>query len=241
MKILILEDDVELATGIEISLQDNELQFTKYQTIEEAKKQLEKCGYDLLIFDVNLPDGSGFELCQEVRKTLKLLILLLTARDMEIDIIRGLECGADDYITKPFSTMEFQKDGLSIELSRTEQRILYIPVFNEGQIITRERLLHWVWPDGTEQKTVYDESIESAIKERLNQLVMISKRNLKNADKDKTLVQSLISDISHQVRTPLTNIMLYAGILYRHADCRGMSGSRTGSVKEKNDISNIGM
>lgn len=184
MKILILEDDIELATGIEISLQDSELQFAKCQTIGEAKKHIEKCKYDLLIFDVNLPDGSGFELCQNVRKTSKVPILLLTARDMEIDIVRGLECGADDYITKPFSTMilrarirallrrtinepskddydsknfhfrfstmEFQKDGLPIELSRTEQRILYILVFNERQIITRERLLDWVWPDGTE-------------------------------------------------------------------------------------------
>lgn len=114
----------------------------------------------------------------------KVPILLLTARDMEIDVVRGLEYGADDYITKPFSTMilrarirallrrttaeqseseyckgifrfefskmEFSKGNLAIDLSRTEQRILYILVFNEGQIITRERLLEWVWPDGTE-------------------------------------------------------------------------------------------
>lgn len=66
---------------------------------------------------------------------------------------------------------------------------------------------------GAEQKTLYDESMESAITERLNQLVTISKRNFEAADKDKNLVKSLISDISHQVRTPLTNIMLYAGIL----------------------------
>lgn len=66
---------------------------------------------------------------------------------------------------------------------------------------------------GIEQKTIYDESMDSAITERLNQLVTISKTKLENADKDKNLVQSLISDISHQVRTPLTTIMLYAGIL----------------------------
>ena len=102
---------------------------------------------------------------------------------MELDIVKGLECGADDYITKPFSlmvlrarvrvllrrnsgeqkseykddvfrfcfdTMKFYKDGSSIELSKTEQRILYLLVFNAGQILTRERLLEWVWPDGTE-------------------------------------------------------------------------------------------
>ncbi|MDD3140330.1 MAG: response regulator transcription factor [Lachnospiraceae bacterium] len=184
MNILVLEDDIELATGIEISLQEKDLQFTKCQTIQDAKAQLKIKNFDLLILDVNLPDGSGFELCQRVRRTSKVPILLLTARDMEIDVVRGLECGADDYITKPFSTMilrarmrallrrtsveqgksvyqkasfrfefskmEFYKDGNLVDLSRTEQRILYILVFNEGQIITRERLLEWVWPDGTE-------------------------------------------------------------------------------------------
>ena len=108
---------------------------------------------------------------------------MLTARDMELDIVKGLECGADDYITKPFSlmvlrarirallrrnteeqkseyedsvfrfcfdTMEFYKDGNLIELSKTEQRILYLLVFHAGRILTRERLLEWVWPEGTE-------------------------------------------------------------------------------------------
>ena len=102
---------------------------------------------------------------------------------MELDIVRGLECGADDYITKPFSTMvlrarirallrrtapeqetdyaqgpfrfqfatmEFLKNGIPVDLSRTEQRILYLLVFHPGQILTRERLMEWVWPDGTE-------------------------------------------------------------------------------------------
>ena len=110
-------------------------------------------------------------------------IMLLTARDMELDIVKGLECGADDYITKPFSlmvlrarirallrrsaggskqeyvkepfrfcfeTMEFYKDHIPVELSRTEQRILYLLVTNAGRILTRERLMEWVWPEGTE-------------------------------------------------------------------------------------------
>lgn len=184
MVILILEDDTDLAAGIEISLREKDLEFVKCKTIREAEEKLSAQEFDLLILDVNLPDGSGFKLCQEVRKSSKVPILLLTARDMELDVVRGLECGADDYVTKPFSTMilrarirallrrsgqgqleseyqkgpfrfefskmEFYKDGQCIDLSRTEQRILYLLVFNEGHIITRERLLEWVWPDGTE-------------------------------------------------------------------------------------------
>lgn len=66
---------------------------------------------------------------------------------------------------------------------------------------------------GTESAVYYDESMEDAIRERLNELVAISRMNCEGARNDKTLVQSLISDIAHQVRTPLTNIMLYAGLL----------------------------
>lgn len=70
---------------------------------------------------------------------------------------------------------------------------------------------------GAEQTVTYDESMEAAITEKLNQLVAISRMNCENADRDKSLVQSLISDMAHQVRTPLTNIMLYASILSENA------------------------
>lgn len=181
--ILILEDDEDLALGIEMALKESEYSFYLCQKISEAKEVMKSRKFDLLILDVNLPDGNGFEFCQEIRKNSKVSIMLLTARDMELDIVRGLECGADDYITKPFSTMvlrarirallrrtldesvhnyeqgpfrfyfskmEFYKDGCAIELSKTEQRILYLLVNNPGQILTREQLMEWVWPDGTE-------------------------------------------------------------------------------------------
>ena len=181
--IMILEDDEDLAEGISLSLNSKDLEFILCRTIAEAKDRLQQRTFDLLIFDINLPDGSGLEFCREIRRLSKVPIALLTAKDMELDIVKGLECGADDYITKPFSlmvlrarirallrrnigeqqseyrdgifqfcfdTMEFYKEGNSIELSKTEQRILYLLVFNAGQILTRERLLEWVWPDGTE-------------------------------------------------------------------------------------------
>ena len=181
--ILILEDDADLAAGLEMALMSDDFSFTICSTIKEAEEKFRQQTFDLLILDVNLPDGSGFELCRKIRKSSKVSIILLTARDMELDIVRGLECGADDYITKPFSTMvlrarirallrrtapeqetdyaqgpfrfqfatmEFLKNGIPVDLSRTEQRILYLLVFHPGQILTRERLMEWVWPDGTE-------------------------------------------------------------------------------------------
>lgn len=181
--IMILEDDEDLAEGISLSLQSEDLKFVLCKTISEAKNKLRRETFDLLILDINLPDGSGLDFCRKIRGASKVPIALLTAKDMELDIVKGLECGADDYITKPFSlmilrarirallrrntgdqqseyndhvfqfrfdTMEFFKEGNPVELSKTEQRILYLLVFNAGQILTRKRLLEWVWPDGTE-------------------------------------------------------------------------------------------
>ena len=180
--IMILEDDTDLAEGIELSLQSEELNFIICKTIADAKKALKLYQFDLLIFDINLPDGNGLEFCRELKRELKTPIALLTAKGMEMDIVKGLESGADDYITKPFSlmvlrarirtllrrntttsgqeyrnseflfrfeTMEFYKNGISIELSKTEQRILYLLISNPNRILTRERLLEWVWPEGT--------------------------------------------------------------------------------------------
>lgn len=208
MNVLILEDDYDLATGMEISLRENDLYFTKCGTIREAREKLKEMGFDLLILDVNLPDGSGFDLCQEIRKNSKVPILLLTARDMEIDVVRGLKCGADDYITKPFSAMilrarihallrrsnieqsesdyqkgifhfdflkmEFLKNDQAVELSRTEQRILYILSCNEGQIISRERLMERVWPDGTEY--VEDNALSVGIRRLRDKLEDVSSK-----------------------------------------------------------------
>lgn len=181
--VMILEDDEDLAEGISLSLNSGELEFVLCGTIAEAKGKLKQKAFDLLIIDINLPDGNGLEFCREIRRTSKIPIALLTAKDMEMDIVKGLECGADDYITKPFSlmvlrarirallrrntgeqqseysshvfrfcfdTMEFYKEGNAIELSKTEQRILYLLVFHAGQVLSRERLLEWVWPEGTE-------------------------------------------------------------------------------------------
>lgn len=100
MKILIVEDDCVLNNGIALSL-------TNYEILQAFSLEEAECKYnadiDLIILDVNLPDGSGIDFCKKLRAYSHVPIIMLTANDMEIDIVTGLESGADDYITKPFS------------------------------------------------------------------------------------------------------------------------------------------
>ena len=102
-KILLIEDDITLGNGIRLALQNSSLQITLCHTLAEGRDVLDQENFDLLILDINLPDGSGLDLLNEVRNTSAIPIILLTANDMEMDIVTGLESGADDYITKPFS------------------------------------------------------------------------------------------------------------------------------------------
>lgn len=103
--ILIVEDDMALSRGIILALQNNEDTFSAAYTINEAKNIIKLNAFDLIILDINLPDGDGLELLADIRKTSNIPVILLTANDMEVDIVAGLEMGADDYITKPFSLM----------------------------------------------------------------------------------------------------------------------------------------
>ena len=102
-KILLLEDDTALGNGIRLALQSPSVQLTLCRTLAQARSALAQSSFDLLILDINLPDGSGLELLEQVRKTSDVPVILLTANDMEMDVVTGLESGADDYITKPFS------------------------------------------------------------------------------------------------------------------------------------------
>jgi DNA-binding response OmpR family regulator len=102
-KIIIVEDDKALNNGICMALKSSELSFVSCETMKEAKEKLGQNVCDLMILDVNLPDGNGMDLLKEVKKKSRMPVILLTANDMETDIVAGLESGADDYVTKPFS------------------------------------------------------------------------------------------------------------------------------------------
>ena len=100
--ILLLEDDLSLINGLSFALRRQGYGLEVARTIKEVDTVWAEGKYDLLILDVSLPDGSGFEICEKVRQTSKVPIIFLTASDEEVNIIMGLDMGGDDYITKPF-------------------------------------------------------------------------------------------------------------------------------------------
>ena len=101
-KLLLLEDDWSLVNGLTFAFQKQGYALDVARTLAEADALWSKGTYDLLVLDVSLPDGSGFDFCQKVRRTSNVPILFLTASDEEMNIIMGLDMGGDDYLTKPF-------------------------------------------------------------------------------------------------------------------------------------------
>lgn len=101
-RILLLEDDLSLIRGLSFALKKQGFEIEIARTIKEAEECWRKGRYNLLILDVSLPDGCGFDLCNVVRKESEVPIIFLTASDEEMNIIMGLDIGGDDYITKPF-------------------------------------------------------------------------------------------------------------------------------------------
>ena len=101
-KILLLEDDLSLVNGLTFAFHKQGFVLDVARTILEANTLWADGKYDLLVLDVSLPDGSGFEFCKRVRQISKVPIIFLTASDEEVNIVMGLDMGGDDYITKPF-------------------------------------------------------------------------------------------------------------------------------------------
>jgi DNA-binding response OmpR family regulator len=105
-RILLVEDDESLALGIEFTLADEGYEVRRAPTVAESKRLFAAESFDVLILDVNLPDGNGYELCKWVRSQSGVPIIFLTACDDEVNIVLGLDLGGDDYITKPFRVKE---------------------------------------------------------------------------------------------------------------------------------------
>ena len=106
-KVLVIEDDIEIVNLLEIHLKDIDCQVIKAYNGKEGLHLALTEKPDLIILDISMPEMDGIEVCKEVRKTQSTPIIMLTAKVEEIDRVLGLELGADDYITKPFSIREF--------------------------------------------------------------------------------------------------------------------------------------
>ncbi len=183
-RILIVEDDKTLASGLCRALKNQETEAISAENLHTAKECLYNGDVALVILDVNLPDGNGFDFLPYVKNEYGIPVIMLTANDLESDIVAGLEAGADDYITKPFSLavlrarvntqlrkttdrkianrfvsdkfifdferMEFSVDGVMVELSKTEQKLLRILTDNAGITLSRDKLVDRIWTDGAE-------------------------------------------------------------------------------------------
>lgn len=106
MDIFLLEDDSAIGIGLSYSLKNEGYSVTVVKTVREALKIIKEKTFSLYILDLTLPDGSGYDVCSEIKKLGDYPVIFLTAYDDEVNVIMGLELGADDYISKPFRVKE---------------------------------------------------------------------------------------------------------------------------------------
>ncbi|MCR4689817.1 MAG: response regulator transcription factor [Lachnospiraceae bacterium] len=106
MNLLLLEDDDAIAMGLKYSLEKEGYQVIHERTRAAAQEIIEKETFDLCILDINLPDGNGYDVCKAIKEKEDTPVIFLTASDAEVNVVMGLEMGADDYICKPFRVNE---------------------------------------------------------------------------------------------------------------------------------------
>lgn len=105
-KILVVEDDAAISMGIKYTLAAEKFQAVCVSTVEEARACFKNEEISIILLDLMLPDGSGYEFCKEIRTKSNIPIIFLTALDEEVNVVMGFDMGADDYITKPFRIKE---------------------------------------------------------------------------------------------------------------------------------------
>ena len=179
-RLLIVEDDKDLREGLEFTFLSEKYEVMSANTVKKAKDCLRQTDVQGVILDCNLPDGNGFELCKELREESEIPIIMLTARDTELDEIQALELGANDYMSKPFSVAVLKarvkkmlknaehsilksgdvnvdlsngkvaKNEEEIELSSTEFKLLVYFIKNTGLILSKEQILMQIWENDGE-------------------------------------------------------------------------------------------
>lgn len=153
--ILVVEDDFTLNKNICFSLESEGYNVISADTIEKTEELYLQS--DMIILDVTLPDGNGFDFCKRLRKTSRQPVIFLTSCDDETDIVKGLDYGGDDYITKPFRLRELFSRIKALmrrciaeteelpELTAVEQKLLEYLMLNKEQYVTREQILQYLW------------------------------------------------------------------------------------------------
>lgn len=175
MNILLVEDNKAIVKALKYSLEQNNYQLLSAEGKEEALEILKSKKIDLIILDITLPDGNGFDLYEIIRKKYRISTIFLTARDDENDIVKGLELGAEDYVTKPFSTRELlarinrifmryknnvirikditcnldkmcvYKENNQINFSSLELKIIMLLFNNLNKVVTRQYIIEKIW------------------------------------------------------------------------------------------------
>ena len=206
--ILIVDDEKEIADLLEIYLKNDNFNVYKYYSSIEAIKGLEKLNIDLAVLDVMMPDMNGFELCSKIREIYNFPIIFLTAKIENLDKIKGLTIGADDYVTKPFEPLELvariksqlrrykrynivnEKQDLIDFRGIVINKSTYEFYFNEEKInLTKtEFAILWILCENRGKVVKSDELFEKVWKEKYfekdNNTIMVHIRHLREKMKD---------------------------------------------------------
>ena len=192
MKVLLVEDNYSIAKGLIYAFEQNEFEVKYAKSIAEASKFLNAEKFNIMILDVMLPDGNGFEFYKKIKEEHFTPTIFLTAKDDENDIVNGLELGAEDYVTKPFLIRELiarmnkilsksksnkikikdisidldkmlvYKNDEEINLTALETKLLIYMFTNAGKVLKREYIIEKIW-DWT-RNDVNDNTISVYIK-----------------------------------------------------------------------------
>ena len=105
-KILLIEDNEAIVKGLKYSLEQEKFEVDVTKNVQDSKIKLSSNEYSIIILDITLPDGNGFDLCKYIKQNVETPVIFLTAKDEEQDVVKGFDLGADDYVIKPFRTRE---------------------------------------------------------------------------------------------------------------------------------------
>ncbi len=173
--LLIVEDDGDLREGLAFAFQSEGYQVLEADTVRRARHFLQNDSIQGVLLDCNLPDGNGFDFCEEIRQSSGVPVMMLTARDSELDEVKALELGVSDFMSKPFSvavlkarirkmlqtpeqavlqsgniviqlsSCKVRKNQEELELSAMEYKLLLYFMQNQGQVLSKEQILARIW------------------------------------------------------------------------------------------------